>query len=32
MLGWEFSGEFAYQAGAVRGLNLSAFAFNAGAG
>ena len=32
LLGWEFSGEFAYQAGAVRGLNLSAVALNAGAG
>jgi len=30
--GWEFSGEFAYQAGKVRDLNLSAFAINAGAG
>jgi hypothetical protein len=30
--GWEFSGEFAYQVGTVRGLNLNAYALNAGAG
>ena len=32
LLGWEFQGEFAYQTGDVRGLNLSAFAANAGVG
>src|SRR5205823_4033718 len=30
--GWEFQGEFAYQTGEVRGLDLSAFAANAGLG
>lgn len=30
--GWEYSGEFAYQAGKVRGLNLNAFAGTAGVG
>jgi hypothetical protein len=30
--GWEFSGEFAYQVGKVRDLNLSAAAVNAGVG
>lgn len=30
--GWEFGGEFAYQAGKVRGLNLNAFAGTAGVG
>ena len=32
LLGWEFQGEFAYQTGKVRGLDLSAFAANAGVG
>ncbi|MDR3404893.1 MAG: alginate export family protein [Chthoniobacter sp.] len=30
--GWEFSGEFAWQGGKVRDLNLNAFAVNAGVG
>lgn len=30
--GWEYSGEFAYQVGTVRGLGLTAFAGNAGFG
>jgi len=30
--GWEYSGEFAYQVGTVRGLDLNAFAANAGFG
>ncbi len=30
--GWEFSGEFAYQVGTVRDLDLNAFAVNAGVG
>ena len=30
--GWEYSGEFAYQVGTVRGLDLNAFAGNAGIG
>jgi hypothetical protein len=30
--GWEFGGEFAYQVGTVRGLDLNAFAGTAGVG
>ena len=30
--GWEYTGEFAYQVGKVRDLNLSAYALNAGVG
>ncbi len=30
--GWEYSGEFAWQGGKVRDLNLNAYALNAGAG